>query len=415
MSIIRNKQVDVSSDFDFQNHKLINLLTPLNDTDASNKLYVDNSSIKSGGTIIGNVILVGDLYVSGVTTTIDVGNLSIRDNIIILNSGETSDHVTLQYSGIEIDRGTGTRYRMVFNDTSSDFQVGLIGSLQSVATRQDTPNSSGVSYWNSTLKILDTNNKFKYNGTDLYISGMTLSGTSYLVYYDLSNGKLTYNLSNKILNDLYIDGNLYISGGTRNIILPKTSNSGIMVDIDNPTFGWKDLIGNISVKGTGPQNPTWAVYRTPIYQYQFSVNDECWNEFHIPHDYVVGTDLYIHIHWSHKSLAVSGGSVSWGFDISYSKGHNQSAFSTPFQTTVQQSASTTQYQHMIAEVVCTSGTPDGTHLDRNLIEIDGVILVRTILLSNTINGIPKPFVHYIDIHYQSNQMATKNKSPNFYG
>ena len=192
MSIIKSKQVDVNADFDFKSHKLINLSTPLSNTDAATKLYVDQRNVKSGGTITGDLLLLGNLYVSGITTTIDVGNLNIRDNIVILNSGETSDHVTLQYAGIEINRGTGTSYRMVFNDTAGDFQVGLVGSLQSVATREDTPNSSGVSYWNSTFKRLDTSSKFKYNGTDLYLSGMTQSGTSYVVYYDLTNGRLTY-------------------------------------------------------------------------------------------------------------------------------------------------------------------------------------------------------------------------------
>jgi len=36
------------------------------------------------------------------------------------------------------------------------------------------------------------------------------------------------------------------------------------------------------------------------------------------------------------------------------------------------------------------------------------------LLANTMNGGAKPFVHSIDIHYQSTGVNTKNKAPNFY-
>lgn len=194
MSIIKSKQVDVNSDFNFQNHKLINLSSPLSNTDAANKLYVDNSSIKSGGTINGDILIKGDLYISGITTTIDVANLNIRDNILLLNSGETSDHVTLIYSGIEVSRGTSTNYRFVFNDNADAFQIGLIGNLQSVATRQDAPSNSGISYWNSTSSRFDTSPKLTYNGIDLYVSGMTNSVSDYVVYYDTNTGKLTYGI-----------------------------------------------------------------------------------------------------------------------------------------------------------------------------------------------------------------------------
>lgn len=199
-----------------------------------------------------------------------------------------------------------------------------------------------------------------------------------------------------------------------NLVVPKTSGIGIKVDTATPTFGWKDLIGPIFVRTTGGNPPNWAVYRTNIYQYQFAVNNECWNEFHIPHDYLPGSDLYIHVHWSHTSATVTSGSVTFTFDITYAKGHNQAAFPATKTTTVTQTASTTQYQHMIAETVMTTSGGSASLTDSSIIEVDGLILVRTSLSGNTINGTPTPFVHYVDIHYQSTQMSTKNKAPNFY-
>jgi hypothetical protein len=53
----------------------------------------------------GGVIINGDLLVNGVTTTIESATLTVKDNIIIINEGETGNGVTLNTSGIQIDRG----------------------------------------------------------------------------------------------------------------------------------------------------------------------------------------------------------------------------------------------------------------------------------------------------------------------
>lgn len=106
------------------------------------------------------------------------------------------------------------------------------------------------------------------------------------------------------------------------IVLPKTSGVGIKVDPDNETYGWRDIIGNVEPKATGAGSPTRAVYiGGSTGQYAFIANDVCDFQFHIPHDYVPGTDVYFHVHWSHNGTAISGSAV---FDIfyTYAKGHN---------------------------------------------------------------------------------------------
>ena len=52
-----------------------------------------------------NVIVNGNLLVSGITTTISTTDTAIKDNVITLNSGETGPGVTLTYAGISVDRG----------------------------------------------------------------------------------------------------------------------------------------------------------------------------------------------------------------------------------------------------------------------------------------------------------------------
>ncbi len=214
-----------------------------------------------------------------------------------------------------------------------------------------------------------------------------------------------------------------------NLTLPKTAGKGIRIDKVAPTFGWRDIIGEIVVKPTGINDPDWVAYRGSIYAYRFT-NDahyhEAWINYHIPHDYVPGTDLYVHVHWSQITVDTGGtagapGNAKWYFDISYADGHGTAGGAAdPFTATITQSvvqqATTTQYGHMIAEVQFTSDGGSATTIDRNTIRVDGVILLRVYRdsgdASDTLNQ--SPFVHMVDVHYQSTNIGTKQKSPDFY-
>ena len=204
---------------------------------------------------------------------------------------------------------------------------------------------------------------------------------------------------------------------------PKTAGMGIRVDTDIPTFGWRDILGRVSVRSIGASDPALAVYRGSIRQFMFSnaVTNEVFVEAHIPHDYVPGSDVHIHVHWSQIVVDTGGsaaapGDAKWSFDLSYAKGHNQAPFSAPVTATVTQTASGTQYQHMIAEVQISAASPSGSQIDSDLLEPDGVILVRAWRdpadAADTLNQ--NPFLHFVDVHYQSTNIATKQKSPDFY-
>ena len=200
-----------------------------------------------------------------------------------------------------------------------------------------------------------------------------------------------------------------------NFVLPKTSGNGIKVDNTTPTFGWRDLLGDIFARNTGASKPNFITYRDTLRDYQFQVGDEEYLKFHIPHDYVAGTDIFLHVHWSHNSALVTGGTVTFAYEISYSKGHNQAAFGASVGTTFVGTASTTQYQQIITEVQISAGAPNGNQIDSDDLEPDGVIICRIELNANNMSGDPpEPFIHYVDIHYQSTNIATKDKVPDFY-
>jgi hypothetical protein len=109
--------------------------------------------------------------------------------------------------------------------------------------------------------------------------------------------------------------------------------------------------------------------------------------------------------------------VTWGADITYAKGHDQAPFAATVNTTIADNASTTQYQHMIAEVQISATTPSGSQIDSDDLEPDGIIMVRVYLSANAITSggaVPDPFLHLADIHYQSSNIGTKDKVPDFY-
>lgn len=80
----------------------------LNVVDGDYKITVQNSGtiIFDTGSQTGTTIVTGDLLVQGNTTTVESETMTVRDNIIVVNQGETGAGVTLGTAGIQVDRGS---------------------------------------------------------------------------------------------------------------------------------------------------------------------------------------------------------------------------------------------------------------------------------------------------------------------
>ncbi len=105
-------------------------------------------SVNSGGTItldvgngVGKVVVTGNLVVQGETTTVNTSQVTIEDQILVLNKGFDADGDPIDFpagildngtgrvAGIEINRGSNPSYppvRMVFDESISwyDSQIG---------------------------------------------------------------------------------------------------------------------------------------------------------------------------------------------------------------------------------------------------------------------------------------------------
>lgn len=77
------------------------------------------------GNAPGKVVITGDLQVLGDTTTVDTTNLTIEDNIILLNKGETGAGVTEVTSGLEIDRGSLANSQLLWDESIDKFTTQL--------------------------------------------------------------------------------------------------------------------------------------------------------------------------------------------------------------------------------------------------------------------------------------------------
>jgi hypothetical protein len=95
----------------------------------------------SSNVSVGGALTAGSLTVSGTTTfngsnfIVNAQTVEVQDNIMLLNKGQTGSGVSAGQAGIRIDRGDATDYMCVFTESDLMFQVGAIGSLETIATR----------------------------------------------------------------------------------------------------------------------------------------------------------------------------------------------------------------------------------------------------------------------------------------
>lgn len=108
--------------------------------------------VQSSGTItldtgvnVGGVLITGNLTVLGTTTTIDTAQMTIEDNIILLNKGEQGASITQIVSGIEIDRGSSPNAQLLFDESVQHFdQLANADRYGTFVLRTDNGETSGL-------------------------------------------------------------------------------------------------------------------------------------------------------------------------------------------------------------------------------------------------------------------------------
>lgn len=193
----------------------------------------------------------------------------------------------------------------------------------------------------------------------------------------------------------------------------KSAGTGIKAgDQYSQQWTWRDKEGQILSRGVGATDPDWTIVGAgPFYDYAFALNDEVWINYHVPHDILPANHpdfqgIFFHVHWYQSGTNTA--SVKWQYTYTHALGFDQAAFSsTGTVITVEQTAPGIARQHMIAETTSVNIT--------GMTEPDGIIKVHLKRITNGgTNNTDTIYVPTADIHYQSTNMGTVGKAPDFY-
>jgi len=164
------------------------------------KTSLSGQIILDTGPTIGQVVVTGNLIVKGNTTIGDVTNVAVvdmkvEDNIITLNSGETGEGVTLNYAGIEVDRGQVDKAAIVFDESTNTwlFAKGQNGTY-------DFNDNNSIKL--SNITFTDTSDP---DGYDIRLRSVSGPGTGVLRIFDVDNYEDYVLNDDDVPNKRYVD------------------------------------------------------------------------------------------------------------------------------------------------------------------------------------------------------------------
>lgn len=187
-----------------------------------------NQGVQDGDSpTFNNLRLTGDLHVEGSATidgaftVLSTEILELADNIILINREETGSGVTLNLAGIEVERGTGTNYQFVFQESDDTFRSGPVGNLQALGHRENTPLNQGVSVWNNVFNRWDSKQEINL---DIFFNSLTNSTSS-------ATGNIKVSGGVGISKDIHIDGKIFFTGTfpTTSVIYTQPSDNDLQI------------------------------------------------------------------------------------------------------------------------------------------------------------------------------------------
>jgi hypothetical protein len=88
----------------------------------------NNALAKTGGTISSDLVIAGNLTVSGLTTYANTTNVLLGDNIITLNAEIPNSLAPTENAGIEVNRGSSANVSLVWNEANDNWTATNDGS-----------------------------------------------------------------------------------------------------------------------------------------------------------------------------------------------------------------------------------------------------------------------------------------------
>lgn len=85
---------------------------------------------------IGDTIVSGNLDIISSNTELNSDNVNIKNNTILLNSKETSNKISNNIAGLEINRGTSAKYQIVYDEQDQELKSGLSNNLKPISNEE---------------------------------------------------------------------------------------------------------------------------------------------------------------------------------------------------------------------------------------------------------------------------------------
>lgn len=208
-----------------------------------------NLTIDSAGgtvTIDDNLIISGDLTVSGSVTTVNTETISLADNVIVLNSNATG--APSENAGIEVERGDSANVTLRWNETNDTWEATRNGTdyANLILAGDDIPTSDITDFTENVQDIVggmtsgSNSVSVTYNdGAGTLALDTTLAATSYL---SKSNGLAVdiSTLEGKLVTDSFARKAAANVGNGTNTSFAISHNLGsrdVVVNIyDNSTY-----------------------------------------------------------------------------------------------------------------------------------------------------------------------------------
>jgi hypothetical protein len=249
--------VGINSDINFDTTGAIKINSPLGLVfTANNYIKYNNQQL----ILKGDILIDGSLNITGSQTIINTETVTIKDNIIELNSNQINNPPSTLESGIKVNRGVQDEYKFIFKEDNQSFNIGISGNLQPVATRKESNLmiDKGILYWDISNVRLDTFDNVKFNngnldlvnGSKLFIGGVDVLANIDASLNNKSNVGHTHPISDITNLQTSLDGKLNLTGGVIASSFP-VFPIPTLLEIDNGnldiTNGGKLFIGGVDV------------------------------------------------------------------------------------------------------------------------------------------------------------------------
>jgi hypothetical protein len=134
-------------------------------------------------TIAGILTVTGDLNVEGNLNAVNRTEINLEDNTIVLNTGSTGTPSV--NAGIQVERGDETNASLLWNETSNEWEVGLLGSETAISLEGHTHVASDITDFNSQVKTVV--NDHVVGSSSISVQESSLVSSSAYLGYDGTN------------------------------------------------------------------------------------------------------------------------------------------------------------------------------------------------------------------------------------